>query len=141
MKSLITRISRALLVTPLLVAVFGLAAPAPAAAQGVPCDPYDISQGVQGGANCAAPNTPGASQDLFGPDGIFVTVTNILIFAVGAIAVLMLIIGGIRYVLSQGDQSSVTSAKNTILYAIIGIVIAMLAFGAVNFITQQLTQN
>lgn len=53
----------------------------------------------------------------------------------------MLIIGGIRYVLSQGDQSAVTSAKNTILYAIIGIVVAMLAYGAVRFITEQLMQN
>jgi hypothetical protein len=141
MKPLLTKISRALLVTPLLVAVFGLAVPASALAQAPSCDPYDVSQGVQGGANCAAPNTPGASQDLFGPNGIFVTITNILIFIVGAIAVLMLIIGGIRYVLSQGDQSAVTSAKNTILYAIIGIVVAMLAYGAVNFITQQLSQN
>ena len=49
-----------------------------------------------------------------------------------------LIIGGIRYVVSGGDQGAVTSAKNTILYAIIGIVIAFLAFAAVRFVTDQL---
>jgi hypothetical protein len=137
MRSLLTKISRALLVTPLFVAVFGLSVPIPASAQ-VDCgDPYDISQGVQGGANCAAPDSPGATQNLFGQDGIFVTITTVLIFLVGVIATLMLIIGGIRYVLSQGDQSAVTSAKNTILYAIIGIVIAVLAYGAVSFIAQQ----
>jgi hypothetical protein len=51
----------------------------------------------------------------------------------------MLIIGGVRYVVSAGDQNAVTSAKNTILYAIIGIVIAFLAYAAVNFVSNQLT--
>jgi hypothetical protein len=53
----------------------------------------------------------------------------------------MLIIGGVRYVLSNGDQGAVTNAKNTILYAIIGIVVAFLAYAAVNFVTSQLQQN
>jgi hypothetical protein len=46
----------------------------------------------------------------------------------------MLIIGGIRYVISSGDQNQVTAAKNTILYAIVGIVVAILAFAVVNFV-------
>ena len=50
----------------------------------------------------------------------------------------MLIIGGIRYVISGGDQAQVTAAKNTILYAIVGIVVAFLAYAAVNFVTQAL---
>src|SRR5688572_20115136 len=140
MNSVLKRLSQAILLMPFMVATFSLVAPVPAMAQASCPDPNDISAGIQGGANCAAPTSAGATQNLFGPDGIFVTVTNILIFIIGAIAVIMLIIGGIRYVLSQGDQSAVTSAKNTILYAIIGIVVAMLAYGAVNFVTAQLTQ-
>jgi hypothetical protein len=46
----------------------------------------------------------------------------------------MLIIGGIRYVVSGGDSSAVTSAKNTILYAVVGIVVALLAYALVNFV-------
>jgi ABC-type Na+ efflux pump permease subunit len=46
----------------------------------------------------------------------------------------MLIIGGIRYVVSGGDSAAVTSAKNTILYAVVGIVVAILAFALVNFV-------
>jgi multisubunit Na+/H+ antiporter MnhB subunit len=61
-----------------------------------------------------------------------------MLFIIGAIAVIMLIIGGIRYVVSAGDQNAVTSAKNTILYAIIGIVVAFLAYAAVNFVSGQL---
>lgn len=65
---------------------------------------------------------------------IFQTITNVLLFIIGAVSVIMLIIGGIRYTVSQGDSSAVTSAKNTILYSIVGIVVAILAYAAVNFV-------
>ena len=92
---------------------------------------------ISSGADCAQGNEQPA--DLFGGENsIFGRVTNILLFLVGAISVIMLIIGGIRYVISGGDQAQVTSAKNTILYAIVGIVVAFLAYAAVNFVTQAL---
>ncbi len=72
--------------------------------------------------------------NLFGDGGIFQTITNVLLFIIGAVSVIMLIIGGIRYTISQGDSSAVTSAKNTILYSIIGLVVAILAYAAVNFV-------
>ena len=99
------------------------------------CDTTNLS--ISTGADCAR----GTEQpsDLFGGENsIFSRVTNILLFLVGAISVIMLIIGGIRYVISGGDQAQVTGAKNTILYAIVGIVVAFLAYAAVNFITQAL---
>ena len=49
-------------------------------------------------------------------------------------AVIMIIWGGIRYVLSAGNSAALTSAKNTIIYAIIGLVIAILAYAIVNFV-------
>lgn len=72
--------------------------------------------------------------DLFGQTGVFQTITNVLLFLIGAISVIMLVIGGLRYVVSGGDSSAVAAAKNTILYAIIGVIIALLAFAAVDFI-------
>ena len=99
------------------------------------CDTGNLS--ISSGADCARGNQ--LPQDLFGGESsIFSRVTNILLFLVGAISVIMLIIGGIRYVISGGDQAQVTSAKNTILYAIVGIVVAFLAYAAVNFVTQAL---
>lgn len=77
-------------------------------------------------------------RSLFGDGSIFNTITNTLLFLVGVISVIMLIIGGIRYVVSGGDQNAVTGAKNTILYAIIGIIVAFLAFAAVKFVTGSL---
>lgn len=112
---------------------FAAAAPAPAA--GAPGCATD-SLSIQNGANCAK-GTDQAT-NLFGDGGIFQVVTNILLFIVGAIAVIMLIIGGIRYVVSGGDQAAVTAAKNTILYAIVGIIVAILAYAAVNFVTSSL---
>lgn len=94
-----------------------------------------LEGGITGGVDCAIGEDSKAKTDLFGDEGIFSRIIEILLFLVGAISVVMLIIGGIRYVLSSGDQNAVTAAKNTILYAIIGLVVAFLAFGAVRFVT------
>ncbi len=61
-------------------------------------------------------------------------VSNLLIFIVGIIAVIMIIIGGIKYATSNGEQSSITSAKNTIMYSIVGLIVAFMAFAIVDFI-------
>ncbi|MFZ1458486.1 MAG: hypothetical protein WAT17_01240 [Candidatus Saccharimonadales bacterium] len=95
--------------------------------------------GLQGGADAAKGDN--VASDLMGNGGVFQTVTNILLFIIGAVSVIMLIIGGIRYVVSGGDQSAVTAAKNTILYAIVGIVVAFLAYAAVNFVINQLAAS
>ena len=77
-------------------------------------------------------------RNLFGDTGVFKQVTNTILYIVGIIAVVMLIIGGIKYVVSGGDSKKVTDAKNTVLYAIIGLVIAFLAFAIVNFVISAL---
>ena len=80
---------------------------------------------------CLFGNENGCDQ---GQTRIFRIVTNVLLFIIGAVSVIMLIIGGFRYVTSQGDQTQVQSAKNTILYSVVGIVVAILAYAAVNFV-------
>jgi len=72
--------------------------------------------------------------DLFGATGIFTTISNVMLFIVGAISVIMIVIGGLRYVISGGNNSNVTAAKNTILYAIVGLIISMLAYAVINFV-------
>lgn len=64
-------------------------------------------------------------------------IVNVLLFIIGAVAVIMIVVGGIRYVVSNGDSSQITSAKNTILYAVIGLVVAILAYAIVNFVINQ----
>ena len=114
-----------------LVAVFTPVTPANAAE-------CDVSGGLNSGVNCANPGED-VPQTLFGAGSIFTTIVNILLFVIGAISVIMLIWGGIRYTTSAGNSASVTSAKNTIMYAIIGLVIAFLAFAVVNWVLVSLS--
>lgn len=100
------------------------------------CDP--AAGGIQSGADCAQP--AGTSANLFAPGGIFQVISNVLIFLVGAIAVIYLIIGGLRYVTSGGDSKAVTAAKDTILYAIIGIVVAVISYALVTFVISSLAK-
>lgn len=91
---------------------------------------------LQEGAEAA--RCDGCPADLFGNTGVFKQITNTILYIVGIVAVIMLIIGGIKYVISGGDSKKVTDAKNTVLYAIIGLVISFLAFAIVNFVVSAL---
>ena len=66
---------------------------------------------------------------------------NIFLFAVGALSVIMLIWGGIRYTTSAGDSNKVTAAKNTVLYAIVGLVVAILAYAIVNMVISKIASG
>jgi len=92
---------------------------------------------IQEGVNAARGN--GQPGELFGSTGVITLLTNTLLFIVGALSVVMIIIGGLRYVISGGNSASVTAAKNTILYAIVGLVISFLAFAAINFVLNTIT--
>lgn len=123
----------------MLVAAFALVAVTafiPTVAVNAACG--NVNDGVQAGINCG--NNGSVPETLFGGDGsIFTTVVNILLFVIGAISVIMLIWGGIRYTTSAGNAASVTAAKNTIMYAIIGLVVAFLAFAIVNWVLGAVT--
>ena len=92
--------------------------------------------GAIGTISDGASSARGAQQptDLFGNSGVFSEISSVLLFIVGAVAVIMIVIGGLRYVVYGGDASQVQAAKNTILYALVGIIVAILAYAAVNFV-------
>ncbi len=108
------------------------AAPVFAAKDKDPAADLTLRGGVSSAKSAEQPDS------LFGKGGIFETVSKVLLFVIGAVSVIMLIIGGFRYVVSQGDSSAVTSAKNTILYSVIGLVVAILAYAAVDFVVKSL---
>jgi len=138
MKNIIKKTMQALLLVPVIALGVSVVAPQPAAyAANENCSETDLS--IKSGSSCAQGNDQQA--DLFGSSGLFKIITNVLLFIIGAISVIMLIIGGIRYTVSGGDSAAVTSAKNTILYAIVGIIVALLAFAIVNFVLTQFAGN
>ncbi len=59
-------------------------------------------------------------------------VVNLLLMAVGAISIIMIVVGGILFALSNGDSSKVAKARNTVLYAAIGLIVSLLASAIVN---------
>lgn len=61
-------------------------------------------------------------------------VVNIFSIIVGAVAILMIIYGGFRYITSGGESGRVGNAKNTLIYAIIGLIIVALAQLIVHFV-------
>ncbi len=66
-------------------------------------------------------------------------IINILSFIVGFVAVIMIIVGGFRYITSGGNDTNVTGAKNTILYAIIGLIIVALSQIIVHFVIKRVS--
>lgn len=136
------------IVTPALVALGALTLSQPVNAQTVKDElckgslgdetaVFVITDPATQAGHCEVPSqTP--PRGLFGDGSLFQGISNTLIFIIGAISVVMLIIGGIRFVVSAGDANGVTAARNTILYAVIGIVVALLAFALVNFVIKQL---
>ena len=77
----------------------------------------------------------GQPTELFdGGAAIIPRLINLMLFIVGILAVIMLIWGGIRYVISGGAADKVKDAKNTILYAIVGLIVAILGYALVNWV-------
>ena len=73
----------------------------------------------------------GSNQNL--PD-IITTIINVMLFIAAALAVIMIIYGGIRYITAHGDEKQVKVAKDTIVYSVAGLIIAILAYALVTFI-------
>ena len=66
--------------------------------------------------------------------GVVKTIINVVLSVVGIIAVVMIILGGITFMTSQGDSAKVAKGKNTLIYGVVGLIVALLAFAIVNFV-------
>ena len=65
------------------------------------------------------------------------TTDNVLkvVFGVaGGVAMIMIVIGGFKYITSLGNAQNVAKAKDTILYAVIGLLAIILAYSIVTFV-------
>ena len=132
---MISKIKRTILA---FVAVVALAAPGlvPVAVYAAPAATDSIKCGVNSGAEldlsggtCSVKDTGTTSLQ-----GLIVKIINIFSIIVGVIAVIMIIVGGLKYITSGGESSNVSGAKNTIIYAIVGLVIVALAQFIVRFV-------
>jgi Type IV secretion system pilin len=70
-------------------------------------------------------------------ENVIKTIINILSAIVGAVSIIMIIIGGFKYITSSGDSNNVSSAKNTIIYALVGLIIVAFAQVIVQFVLER----
>ena len=87
------------------------------------------------GTNCTAATDTGTQKI----QDIVTLIVNIFSVIVGIVAVIMIVVGGFKYITSGGDSGNITSAKNTIVYAIIGLVIVALAQFIVKFVLNKVS--
>lgn len=118
------RMKQVVLALALIVGIGG-AALVPTTANAI--NVFDQCAGNSTSAVCKASDKDDASK-------LVRTLINTMLMVLGIVAVIMIIIGGIRYTMSNGDSASLNNAKNTILYSVVGLVVAMLAYAIVNFV-------
>lgn len=67
-----------------------------------------------------------------------INIVNWFLILAALAAAVFIIYGGVKYIISLGDEEAATEAKNIILYAVIGLVVIGLAAAIVNFVVQGL---
>ncbi len=65
-------------------------------------------------------------------------IVNLLLFIAGIIAVIVIVVAGLRYVTSNGDSGATSKARNEIIYALVGLAVAIMAYSLVNFILENI---
>jgi len=66
-------------------------------------------------------------------------ILNLVLILLGAISVLVMVIAGIDFMLSQGEPDKISRARNSIIYALVGLVVTIFAAAIVNFVIKGAT--
>src|SRR6266542_83476 len=91
------------------------------------CNPTDAkARGASGSSELCSVS---GADPITGTNGTIGKVTRLIAYIAGVAAIILMIIGGIMYVISNGDSSRVSAARNTVIYAAIGLVIVVMAQG------------
>lgn len=65
-------------------------------------------------------------------------IISTLFYFIGALSVIMIIVGALIYIFSAGSQKRIEQAKNTIVYAVVGLIVAVLGYAIINFVIGKL---
>jgi hypothetical protein len=105
--------------------------------------PTTNTGGTQG-TSPTKPNSSGAVGAFTNPINVsdiptfIIKVIKILLSLTGILAVLFIIIGGLRMITSAGNTSAVKAGKDTIQYALFGLILAVLSYAIVQVVTNVL---
>lgn len=96
-----------------------------------PCD-RNLPAAVLEANNCSG-TSGSTSRDV---RNVIIDISNALIGVLSVVAVIVIVVGGVRYMTSAGDASKLQKAKSTIIYAVIGLIICALAGVLVNSVVK-----
>ena len=68
-------------------------------------------------------DTTNPTNKVYGKNGVLITTSYIISIIAGVAAIIIIIISGIRFMVSGGDSNSVASARNSIIYAVVGLIV------------------
>jgi len=134
---------KSILISLTAVITFALTAAIPATVMAVDCTsgaavaPGSTNTCLCQGSNIdfsSATTNQDCSEGATGVGKLIRTIINVLSIIIGAIAVIMIIIGGFRYITSGGSAEGTKAARQTIVYAIVGLVVVALAQIIVHFV-------
>jgi cbb3-type cytochrome oxidase subunit 3 len=75
------------------------------------------------------------------PQKIAGTIVSSALSLLGVLFFLLVIYGGLRWMLSQGNESEVEKAKQVIIAAVIGLIVVLSAYAITTFIGNAVTQG
>jgi hypothetical protein len=88
--------------------------------------------------NCPSGTPNCDSNPITGSNGLLINITDIVAFVAGAAAILLIIIGGLRYITSAGNTEKANSARSTIINALIGLAVIVLATSLITYVVGKL---
>lgn len=95
----------------------------------------NISGNICGGIDASASATSCSSGNANGKVSKLLTdAIELISWLVGIVSVIMIMVGGFQYVVSNGDSSKISTAKNTIIFALVGLIIVAMAQFIVHFV-------
>lgn len=86
---------------------------------------------AKGAASSAACSGKSTTNPLVGANGVLVKVARIMSFLAGVCSIILILVSGLMYIMSNGDSSRINSARTTLVYAVVGLIIVGVAQGIV----------
>jgi hypothetical protein len=83
-------------------------------------------------------NGQNGNNPIYGSGGLIYKITEVVAFIAGVAAIIVILVGSIKYVTSGGDANAASSAKNTILGAFIGLIIIIVAASLITFVVSKI---
>ena len=114
----------------LLIGVGGAVLAAPGASADSPKSVVCSTLGGGNGCN----GTPANSIDL---KNVVAAVVNILSLTIGIVAVIVIMIAGLRMITASGDSSGIATARTSVIYALVGLVVAAMAQIIVRYVLRK----